>query len=163
MADSDQDIVWRGECSDFAVYLYDEETEQPTDFIMGNLDIDGNTIFDPVVQYCYLRNLTFQAKAAFTRRAITGRPRRKIVRRSGKFDEVTITSNHLVFRKSETWKPDTVFNNWTPLYLVMLLTDFPWRQSSFSVKRCFTEDFTIQSEDASEIIASVNFIGEELV
>lgn len=148
---------------DFGVYLYDEDTDGPGDYIGGNLDGNGDPIIDPIVQYCYMRNVTIQAKAAFARRAVTGRGRRKIVRRSGTYDEVTITTNHLVFRKSETWKPDTVFNNWTPLYLVLLLTDFPWRESSFSVKRCFSEDFTIQSEDAAEVIASVNFMGEELV
>lgn len=163
MADSNQDIVWRGEQAELAVYLYNEDTEQPTDFILGNLDLNGNSIVDPVVNYCYIRNVTIESKGTYSRRAVTGRGRRKIVRRSGTNDEVSISSNHLVFRKSESWKPATIFNNWTMLYLVLLLDDFPNRQTIFSVKRCRAEAFSIQSEDENEIVASINFIGEELI
>ncbi len=151
--------VWPHEYVDVLIYLEDANGN-----VIDSIDftVDSNPIptCTPVLQYCYMQGVDMQGTAAFDRKAVTGRGRRKLIPRSGGFDDCSGSVEILSFRKSETYRPQDIFNNFRSLRFVMRCEDFPLTKLCYILEGARSNNFQIRSSEGSDVTASLSFLAE---
>jgi len=123
---------------------------------------DGGEILDLIYikLYCFTYSFSFTAKATTERKAVTGRKRRKIIRKSRDFDEVSGTFPHLHILNTETLDLSSTFDTLKKFRIVFRLRDFPDREDGFEFLLSKVNEFSITSDDGSSITASLSFEAE---
>jgi hypothetical protein len=141
----------------------EDATGALVDFITG--DAAGEEP-DPIFTYCYCEGIRISASTAITRRAVTGRGRRKITTPAGTFDDVSIDVDHMFFRKAVELNLTDVFNITKQLRLVVEFTDVeyngiaPLENDTVSLSFAFAQNFAITGRGADVVEAAAHFEAE---
>lgn len=73
-------------------------------------DEDGVLIDEsPILTYCFAEGIRISSVNTIQKRGVTGRGRRKNVDKSGGFDDIQISIEHLFIRKEEAYNSDQIF------------------------------------------------------
>lgn len=156
--------VWMQGDADVKVYA-ENVSGGIVDFITGETPPFGEEP-DPIFTYCYWEGVRISSSTTVTRRAVTGRGRRKIVTPAGVFDDVSVDVDHMFFRKAVEFDLQNVFNPHTRLRLALQFTDIAYNdiaplendliQASFAK----AQNFSINARDNEVVDASAHFEAE---
>lgn len=133
--------------------------------------IDVGTLYAPdvpLLEYCYAQGATLNANAAYARRAVTGRGRRKLVPLSD-FENITFSCPHLLFDKETEINFDSIFNTNKQLRLILEFSKIeysgipPFTNDIFTLSFCRATGFSISGQDDENIIGTANFEAELLL
>lgn len=127
-------------------------------------DEDGVILSDdPVFTYCYAEGISISASAAFQRRGVTGRTRRKIIRRSCGYDEVSMDVEALYIRKSQELDAVNIFNTKKQLQIWLHFNDVALpvdQQEKMILSFCRATSFKVTGSNAESVKISASFIAE---
>lgn len=147
--------------------------EQPSvaDPKIGEIVLVGNPPepMEPIFPYCILQGATLICGTQLVRRAVTGRGRRKIVNPAMAFDEITLTINHLYFRKAAELDTTILFSPRSQLRLVLsnvdwlYSDDFPFENDRFTLSFVFAQSFQITGQQADVMEGTGTFLAELII
>lgn len=151
---------------DATLSVYEEDPTSTSDPPALIQDEDEEDIL--LLAYCFLQGVTINASAALERRGVPGRGRRKLICRSGKFDDVSMEVEHLFFRKTTELDFDDIFNPEKQLRLVLEFFKpeysgtAPFENDTISLAWAKAEAVSISSRDNDNVTASASFQAEKI-
>lgn len=154
-----QRSVWTLGEADITVYAEDGN---------GNLVlVDGQPV--PLVQYCFVEDMTIRASTEIKRRAVTGRGARMITTPSGSYDDCSAMIEHMFFRKATEINLTNIFNPGASLRLVisffkLIYTNVaPFENDTIYLSCCKAKSFEITGKQPEIVMATANFEAELVV
>ena len=133
----------------------------------GNIvDLDGEGNPSPLLTYCFAEGITISSKAAFQRRAVTGRGRRKIIPRSGSYDEVTINVNYLYTSRTTEYNIVDIFNSFERIQVWFHFNDvslLPEEADIWKFSATVAPSYGLSGQGQDSILTAVAFEAERIL
>lgn len=130
-------------------------------------DSSGTPSAEPVIEHCYIEDVSITAETILKRKAVTGRTAKKIVPVLTVYDNVSIEIGHMAFNKSDEFDVTNIFNPMQQLRFILRLVDPHYdgvtiENDIYTASFARAESFSISYSDNEIVQCQASIIAESL-